>query len=373
MNHTQENTKEKELVILTPTLAGGVGRFVSVLLDGLSKHGVSTEIWTLAGGEYEQGIASKCIKITRIGSGRALVAFIPLARLLKTQRPKVVLSISFHLNYVAILAKILTGCKMRLLVSEHTALKSALPTLPILKRHFSKMAIRILYPYASAVIAVSKYAGKEISKLSSIKSEKIHIIYNPVITHEMQHLAKTEAEHPFFDIGCPVILAVGRLSAEKDYKTLIRSFAELLKEKESRLIILGDGPERNKLETLTTELRVEDKVSLPGLSKNPYPYFAKADAFALSSKREGLPTVLIEAMYFALPIVCTDAPGGGREILEDGKYGSFVPVGDTTAMTKALTQAIDSPKQKIAPGVLDKYSQDSATKAYLSLLFDNGK
>ena len=142
-----------------------------------------------------------------------------------------------------------------------------------------------------------------------------------------------------------LLVAVGNLKLEKDYPTLIRAFAQLRAQQPARLVILGEAKKpkrRQRILDLARDLRVEQDVDLPGLVDNPFAYMARAGVFALSSAWEGLPGVLIEAMACGCPVVSTDSPGGSREVLAGGRYGAIVPVGDATALAKALEEALDT-------------------------------
>jgi glycosyltransferase involved in cell wall biosynthesis len=144
------------------------------------------------------------------------------------------------------------------------------------------------------------------------------------------------------------------LTAQKDFPTLIHAFARVRESHNARLLILGDGDERSTLETLVKHLGLEQDVSMPGFILNPYPFMVHAALFVLSSRWEGLPGVLIEALYCGVPVIATDCPSGPREILADGKYGRLVPVGDPLALSQAIEMTlagdrIDPPKESWLP------------------------
>src|SRR5262249_43075680 len=146
--------------------------------------------------------------------------------------------------------------------------------------------------------------------------------------------------HPWFRPSAPpVVLGAGRLHAQKDFPTLLRAFAQVRAKREARLMILGEAKcaeYRTELMALAAQLGIADDVMLPGFVANPFAYMARAAVFVLSSAWEGLPTVLIEALASGCPVVSTACPSGPREILENGKYGPLVPVGDDTALANAI-------------------------------------
>jgi glycosyltransferase involved in cell wall biosynthesis len=171
-----------------------------------------------------------------------------------------------------------------------------------------------------------------------------------------------------------VILGVGRLSPEKDHATLIRAFARVRAKRSARLMVLGTAAAESEyaagLKTLARELDVGDDVAMVGFTHNPFAYMSRAEVLVLSSLYEGLGNVLIEALACGTPVVSTDCPGGPREILDHGRFGPLVPVGDDVALAEAIGSAIDDPPP---PDRLHARAQlfrvDRAVDNYLRLLF----
>jgi glycosyltransferase involved in cell wall biosynthesis len=200
-----------------------------------------------------------------------------------------------------------------------------------------------MYDSAEKVVAVSKGVATDMYETLSLEDEP-KVIYNPVVTPSLFHQANEPLNDPWFNPDSPpVVLSAGRLQEEKDFTTLINAFVQLRKEIPSRLVILGKGDKKKKLKRTAKEYNVADDVRFPGFVDNPYKYMKRADVFALSSKREGLPTVLIEAMACGTPVVSTDCPSGPAEILEGGKWGYLVPVGDPDKLCAAISKAFDDP------------------------------
>jgi glycosyltransferase involved in cell wall biosynthesis len=165
-----------------------------------------------------------------------------------------------------------------------------------------------------------------------------------------------------------VILGVGRLTRQKDFFTLVRAFAELRRRRRARLIILGEGEDRAGLEALVAELGLGDDVALPGFRDNAPGYMARSSLFVLSSAWEGLPTVLIEALAVGTRVVSTDCPSGPREILQDGRLGALVPVGDAPALAKAMEDALDRADPPLPSEDLAVFTLDAAVDHYLRLI-----
>lgn len=150
-------------------------------------------------------------------------------------------------------------------------------------------------------------------------------------------------DHPFFGGADKVIVAVGRLHPQKDFLTLIRAFHLLQQQLQCKLVILGEGEQRRSLEAEVARLGLTESVALPGHVGAPGSYLAHADLFALSSQYEGFPTVLIEALACGCPVVSTDCPTGPHEILEGGRFGPLVAVGDPAALAEAMRATLQAP------------------------------
>ena len=233
--------------------------------------------------------------------------------------------------------------------------------IPFFARHF--------LPWADAVVAVSKGVADDLAGLTGIPRENIHVIYNPVLSEELFTKARAEISHPWFAPGSPpVVLSVGQLTPVKAFHTLLRAFSRLAQQTPARLLILGEGPERGALESLVRSLGIGDKVAMPGFEPNPYPYMARAKVFALASEFEGFGVVLAEALALGATVVATDCPSGPREILDDGRRGSLVPVGDVEALASALAAALDSPRHSIPRAALIEFEVATAMSSYEKLI-----
>jgi len=191
-----------------------------------------------------------------------------------------------------------------------------------------------------------------------------------VVSDDLDALASEPIEHPWLVPGPPpVVLAAGRLTAQKDFPTLLRAFARLVPERDLRLMILGEGPDRAALEAEIEALGLGDRVALLGFQANPFSYMARARLFVLSSAWEGLPGVLIQAMACGTPVVSTDCPSGPREVLEGGRLGPLVPVGDAEALARAIMQTLDAPlPAEILKARAAQYGLAPVSRRYLAAL-----
>ncbi len=231
---------------------------------------------------------------------------------------------------------------------------------------------RLLFPHASHLVAVSQGLAASLTMLPNVHESKVSTIYNPVYSDEMSKIALKPPSHPWMnDGGPPIVLAAGRLSKQKDLPTLLRAFRHLADHRQLRLVILGDGRQRKNLENMIDKLGLGSMVSLPGRVDDPLSYMARAAVFVLSSRREGLPTVLIEALACGCPVVSTDCPYGPAEILEEGRWGELVSVGKDIELAEAIGRTLDSPLPR---GVLQDrakfFSVDNAVDRYEKLIVE---
>ena len=297
-----------------------------------------------------------------------------LAGYLRRERPQALLAAMPYANLVALWARRAAGAPTRIAVSERNTL-SAFIHGPQRRgkwrwRHVLPL-IRRLYPQADAIIAVSEGVAEDLARTAGLPREAIATVYNPVVSERLHAQAREAVDHPWFAPGAPpVILAAGRLLPQKDFPTLLRAFARLRRQQEARLVILGEGKERAALERLARELGVADAVDLPGFAPNPFAYMARASLFVLSSAHEGLPGVLIQALACGCPVVSTDCPSGPAEILEGGRWGPLVPVGDDAALAEAMlaTLAAPLPRARLRERGA-AFSVERAAERYRDLLF----
>ena len=257
--------------------------------------------------------------------------------------PDIILSTPMTANVAMILACSKSSNKTRLVVREASTLSMEIKNKvnPV----FNNLIKIVPWAYNNAhrVICVSKGVKSDLCDNYLIDESKCEILRNPIDAKELYRLAKEyNPDELLIDIYSPYLLAIGRLEEQKDFGTLIKAFSILEYTIPIKLLILGEGSERKKLENLIDELELSERVIMPGFIKNPYPYLSKCDLFVLSSRWEGLANVLREAMVFGKKIVATDCPSGTREIIENYNSGIIVPVSDYQSMSKAIYNALVS-------------------------------
>jgi glycosyltransferase involved in cell wall biosynthesis len=250
-------------------------------------------------------------------------------------------------------------------ISDHTLLSKHYAGNPWALR-LLKATTRLFYPWADARVIVANAAADDLAGLSGLKRDSLEVIYNPVFAPAVHRVAKVEARWGEADGR---IISVGSLKAEKNQALLIRSFARVRQVRAAKLMILGSGELAPELEDLARSLGVGDNVQFAGFIADPWPYYASADLFVLSSDYEGYPLVLIEAMMCGVPVVATNCESGPREILDSGRFGRLVPVGDEAALANAMQAELEHP----TPSALvmeraEELSGASTVDRYLELL-----
>lgn len=299
------------------------------------------------------------------------IRYLPgLAHYLRREEPDSLLSAMTYPNLVALWARRLAAVRTRVVVSERNTLSS------YVSHHVDRWRWRFvpvlasrMYRQADAIVAVAEGVATDLTRTTGIERARIHTIYNPVVTPDLLEKAKIPIAHPWFSRGSPpVILGVGRLEPNKDFVTLLRAFARLRRERKARLVVLGEGGQRPVLTKLTRELGIGCDVALPGWVENPFAFMSRAALFVLSSRWEGLPGALIQAMACGRPVVSTDCPGS-REILDQGALGPLVPPGDDVALAHAINVTLANPPDSSrlrARAFL--FTVERATLRYLELL-----
>jgi glycosyltransferase involved in cell wall biosynthesis len=350
---------------------GGAETAMIFLAHGLIEQGLKVDfVLSQAGGPHMWKIPAEAriIDLQNTGNFASLKG---LVHYLRQEEPKALISAMHFNNEIAILAKRLAGVATRIVVCEQNHLSLRSNHEVRLSKRLTPLFARLSYGWADAVIAASQGVAKNLHTITGLPLEQIRVIYNPVVTPEIDLKSQEPLDHPWFaDNQPPVILGVGKLEPQKDFPTLIRAFAKVRQIRPVRLVILGWGPESNRLEleALVQELKIEADVDLPGYVNNPYTYMAKAAVFVLSSRWEGFGNVVAEALAVGTPVVSTDCESGPAEILDNGRYGTLVPVGDNQALAEAILNILSGTSQSVDKSWLNNFSLSTITQQYLDVL-----
>lgn len=304
-------------------------------------------------------------------SARGVMRSLPrLASHLRSTRPDVIISALSHANVVAILARLCSGVSTRVVISERSVLTApGMPAISVSDKAV-RLMMKLLYPRADGIVAISRGVQDDLENIIGVEKEKIRLIYNPVVTEDLPRLASMPSPHPWLSPGnAPVVLGVGRLTEQKDFVSLIRAFAMVRRRRSCRLVILGEGHQRAQLECLVRELDLARDVLLPGFQSNPFAWMSRASVFVFSSIWEGLGGALIQAMACGVPVVSTDCPSGPAEILENGKWGRLVPVGDVADLAASIEATLDETSHPDVRRRASYFSGKRSADDYLAVCF----
>ncbi|MDZ4079373.1 glycosyltransferase [Hydrocarboniphaga sp.] len=359
-------------VLLSFSGDGGVERMVTHLCTEFANH-VQVDLLAIKAQGHHVSRIPPSVNLIRLESRHSWTSVGEIARYLRQAKPDAMLVAKDRAGRAAIRARARVGAQMPLWIRLGTNLSAALERKSAFNRWLRTAPMRRLYALASGVIAVSEGVRQDTLAITGLAPERVRVIRNPVITPELEALAREPVDHPWLppreQRGEPVIMGMGRLTRQKDFPTLIRAFAAMQAQRPARLILLGEGRDRDALAALAQELGVADRLHFAGFQKNPYAWLSKADLFVLSSAWEGSPNALTEALALGVPSVSTRCPSGPDELLAEGRYGPLVNVGDHAALAVAVSQVLAEP---LAPEMLrqavDEYRVERSAAAYLRTL-----
>jgi len=361
------------ITLLMPSLEGGGAEKVFVILANalVEQYQSVTMLLASAKGIYLGQLDSR-IQVIDLSRNRVILALPKLMRYLRKNRPEILMSGLVHTNLIAVLANLLTGRCTKVIATIHGV--TSLSLLP-LKNFKSKVIMKCIprfYPCAERVIAVSKGAAEDIKKITDLNQDNQHVIYNPINFARLSSLSKNEIKHKWFENGdnTPVILSVGRLVEVKNFTLMIEAFINVRKKCNARLLILGEGEQRRTLQKLIDQSGLRNDVDMPGFVENPYPYMVKCKLFVLTSRYESFSMALLEALFLSPQVISTNCFCGPREILDEGRYGTLVPINDHDALVEAIESALDNPQSK--PGVEEylksKFGVDNIMQQYNNVI-----
>jgi glycosyltransferase involved in cell wall biosynthesis len=358
-----------DVAVLLPHLeVGGAELSMLRVAQGLAGHGLAVDLLTpRARGGLLDGLGPGLRLVTLQGgsTGRATP---DLARYLARRHPAVLISGQPHLNIAAVAACALAGGRTRVALIEHAPLSHEIACYGGWRYRALTRLVPPAYRRADAVVAVSGGVREELRRL--VPGLEPEVIANPVLPDALALLQAAPAGHPWLDDGGPpVVASVGRLAPEKDFPALVQALSLVVRHRPARLLILGEGPERERILATAASLGVADRVALPGRAANVFAPLSRAKVFALASRFEGFGNVLVEALACRLPVVSTDCPVGPREILAHGRFGRLVPPGDAPGLAAAILAALEAPASP--PGLeehLRPFTLQASVADYLGLV-----
>lgn len=335
------------VALYLPAFRDGGAQHVTVnIANGLAEHGYPVDLVV----SYRSGVFSDHVseavsvidletpELPGLGVGAAVPA---LRRYLERTDPAILFSAMTFANVVALVARMTADSETRVVVTEHRMFGE--PDGPK-DRFVSGLAAR-LYPSADHVLGVSSGVVSSVVRHTNVAREQVSVMHNPIDIDHIRAASGDPVDHPWVsDPSIQLVFTAARLEPVKDLSTLIGAFESVSERRPgTRLLIGGRGTRGETLRELVAERGLDEVVELPGYIDNPYAYMSNAETFALSSRHEGLPTVLIEALACGCPVVSTDCPSGPSAILREGEYGRLVPVGDPDALADGIVATIDDP------------------------------
>ncbi len=360
-----------KITLFLPSLIGGGAEKIMVnLARGFSERGHKVDLALVnAVGPFIKDIPDT-VRLVDCGAKRIISSLPKLVNYLRQVKPDVMLSTLEPTNIIAVWARFLSRESFKLYLRMENTYSIELKNITQLKGRIIWKLAPVFYPCADGLITLSQGVADDFKNYVSLADDRIAVINSPVDIEDIKSKALLPIEHPWFKEGeLPVILGIGRLAKQKDFPTLIRAFELLRKTKPARLVILGEGEERSVLENLVHESGLNNDVDMPGFVDNPYAYLSRASVFVLSSAWEGLSVVTIESLAVGTPIVSTDCPHGPSEVLDSGRYGKLVPVGDSPSMAEAILKTMsDRPEKSYLQYQSQKYSFDIKVNEYLKIL-----
>lgn len=346
-----------------------------MLADAFARAGHDVFFVVLCRGGVGVPRPTPAVRVVDLGASNVARAAAPFAEWLRATRPDAVLATLVAPNLLAVAASRLVPRRPRVVVREANTLTAALRFRPASFRAASSIAVRLGYPRADAIVAVSSGAADDLAKFLGVARDRIVTIPNPASTPSSRAQEEEPVAHPWLAGApgareIPVVIAAGRLVRKKGFDVLLDAFARLRQTREARLVILGDGIERHALESRIATLGIGESVVLTGFVENPLAWFARADLFVLSSFAEGMPNALLQAMAAGCPVVATDCPSGPREILEDGRWGELVPPGDASEIANAIDRALAKPRPRSeSRRRSEAFGIETVASSYAALLF----
>ncbi len=365
----------RSVLLLIPTLTGGgAERVVVTLLRHLdrSKFRLTLAVVDIRKAVFQDDIPED-VEFINLGCSRVRYALPSIIRLIWERKPAVVFSTLGHLNLALAIVRPLLPDGVRYIGRESSIVSETLRCYPLPR--WWRWAYRRFYHRFDTVVCQSRYMRDDLVENFGFPATKAVVIHNPTDFERIHHLAREpfpiKLEHEEGENLGPAVrlVAAGRLSYTKGYDILIEALS-LCNDPRLHLTLLGEGPLRNDLKRLAQEKGVAHQIRFAGFQKNPYPFFAQADAFVLSSRFEGLPNVVLEALACGTPVIATPAPGGVKEILE-GVEGCVVA---DSVTAEALAKGIDHWKaisrRPLAMDVVAPFSVQNIIRQYQSMFLE---
>ena len=347
--------------------SGGVEVITNNFCAGLVATGVKVTVLVIRNTSPHLPSLHPEVTQVKLRSNSSWAALPEIVRYLKNHNPDVFMAIKDRSIQVAAVAKRLSAYRGLMVGQLHNNMITGLANRGWLSRKIRYSRMRSWYPAHDHIFAVSEDAARAASQITKLPPEKFSVLPNAVIPPSLQSQSEQPAQHRWLqdDGGTPVVISVGRLSPQKNFALLLSAFALVLEKQDARLIIFGEGKQKDALLSQAVKLGIQDKFDLAGFVDNPFAEIKRASVFALSSNWEGSPTVLTEALALGVPCVATDV-GDTKTTLQNNQIGIICEQQDAPGLADAILTTLNKPpsaeKLKAAVG---KFSQSQSTRSYL--------
>jgi glycosyltransferase involved in cell wall biosynthesis len=342
-------TRPHPILFISATLGGGgAERALVNIINHLDRNKFSPNLVLFRRtGEFLDEIA-KDVPIYELQSSdsrfllRNFTRIRKLSQLFLSIKPRLVMSLQWHVNIISLLAIKPVSNKVSIIINHQNT--PSMASITDNRRKKLWPAMKWVYRWADRVVIISRGIAHELQQNASVNADKLVLIPNPISLDRIYDLSKEKVH--LNGLASIIAISVGRLVPQKNYPLLIKAIALVLVKHKIELFILGQGPEEERINQLAQELGIRDHIHLLGFKSNPYAYMKKADLFIISSLYEGFGNVIIEAMSLGLPVISTDCPYGPAEILGDSEYGKLVTLNDANALAQAIIEFIDHPVRR---------------------------
>lgn len=357
----------RTVLFLIPTLTGGgAERVIVTLLTHLDRARFKPllAVVDLRGAAFRADIPAD-VELIDLQATRVLYALPSIVRLIWQRRPDVVLSTLGHLNLALSMIRTLFPRNVRTIARESCVVSQTLPS-----NRFPKLwsfLYRHFYRRHDLVVCQSADMHDDLTRNFSFPAHRSVIIHNPVDMEKIRNSVDVQVDHPAFRAGEPVLVAAGRLDHQKGFDLLIEAMA-LLPHKGVQAVILGEGPLEAELRAAVQRHSLEGRIHFAGFQRNPYAWIAKADAFVLSSRYEGFPNVVLEALACATPVIATPAPGGINELLGSRPECLVAAAISAPALADAIERWLCGPCTKVAAQAVAPYAVQRIVSRYEEIL-----
>lgn len=349
------------LVILQPGEGGGQDRSIAEIMKGVAAAGAAVCVAQMGRGRTRGADFSEAVQVVGLRATRVRQAIPEVLRLARSFRPDWVHSAAPQAYLVAAVVSPLVGARRS--VAAHNPVSQLFGGLTGVKRRAVLSLTSWALSSAATRIAVSQDVAADLVRTFGVARDRITVIPNPLDLEQIRSKARQPC--PLSLTGDPLVVSVARLHRQKDPLTLLEAFALLRRRTSAELIMIGEGPLHEEVERRRVTLGLEACTQVPGHLDNPFPILQRADVFVQASRFEGFGRSIVEAATLGVPIVATDAPGGARVLLEDGRHGVLTPVGDAPAMAVAIQRQLTAP---IVPRCdLRPFAPATAVRAYARL------